>query len=94
MSWSYALLMMMIVVEPSGLICVCVNLAGAAVTAGEAATKPTKARVAATVEKRMVVVREGCEWKIEVGARDECEEWPVQSQLLYSGQTQSMQRSD
>jgi hypothetical protein len=65
MSWSYALLMMMIVVEPSGLICVCVNLAGAAVTAGEAATKPTKARVAATVEKRMVVVREGWEWKIE-----------------------------
>jgi hypothetical protein len=55
-SWPYALLMMMIVVEPSGLICVCVNLAGAAVTAGEAATKPTKARVAATVEKRMVMM--------------------------------------
>jgi hypothetical protein len=59
MSWSYALLMMMIVVEPSGLICVCVNLAGAAVTAGEAATKPTKARVAATVEKRMVMKMRG-----------------------------------
>jgi hypothetical protein len=85
---------MMIVVEPSGLICVCVNLAGAAVTAGEAATKPIKAKVAATVEKRMVVVREGCEWKLKgLGARDECAEMPVRSQLLYSGQTQSMQRS-
>jgi hypothetical protein len=48
--------MMMIVVEPSGLICVCVTAAGAAVRAGEAATKPTKARVAATVEKRMVMM--------------------------------------
>jgi hypothetical protein len=56
--------MMMIVVEPSGLICVCVTAAGAAVRAGEAATKPAKARVAATVEKRMVLVREGREWKI------------------------------
>jgi hypothetical protein len=57
MSWPYALLwMIMIVVEPSGLIWVCVTAAGAAVRAGEAATKPTKARVVATVEKRMVMM--------------------------------------
>jgi hypothetical protein len=39
---------------------VCVNLAGAAVRAGEAATKPTKATVAATVEKRMVMTMRVC----------------------------------
>jgi hypothetical protein len=54
-------LMVRMVVVPSGVINVCVNLAGAAVRAGEAATKPTKARVAATVEKRMMTTMRGWE---------------------------------